>query len=269
MKKGIFKKILATILTVAIVGGIAPARTANVANAASTVSKTIKSNQTIQTTTAGGDTCIFNYTMPASGYVSFTITPISKVNRTSGDSSSSFLLYYNLKANYTEYTDTSVYGADGAKSTVNYSFAKGTNVQFTVSSSSYYSDYNFTYSVKVNFTKCKNFESEGNGSKKKADKIKKLNTSYSGILNNYDDTDFWVFTAPKNGKYSFKVVSPFSGSFSAYTYKGYRTLGSAYASSGTGWKKIGQNVKLKKGQKVYVKVSSSYHSEYKVKVLKK
>jgi hypothetical protein len=265
MKKGFFKKILATILTVAIVGGIAPARTANVANAASTVSKTINSNQTIQTTTAGGDTCIFNYTMPASGYVSFTITPISAVDRTSGDSYSYFSLSYKLISNYIKYTSSSV---KSSESTDNYSFAKGTNLQFTVSTPSY-TNYNYIYNVTINFTKCKSFESEGNGSKKKADKIKKLNTSYSGILNNRDDTDFWVFTAPKNGKYSFKVVSPFSGYFNACTYKGSRTLDFVYVGSGTGWRKIGQNVKLKKGQKVYVKVYSSHYSEYKVKVLKK
>lgn len=269
MKKGFFKKVLATILTVAIVGGIAPAKTANVANASTTTSKSIKSNQTITTITSGGDSCVFNYTMPASGYVSFTITPISSVSKSSGQSNSSFWIYYDLKANYTKYTDTSAYSTDGPETTKNYTFAKGTNVQFTVSPSSYSTNYNYTYSVRANFTKCKNFESEGNGSKKTADKIKKVNKAYSGILNNDDDYDYWVFKAPKSGKYSFKVVSPYSGSFYAYTYKGYRTLGYTYTYSGRGYQKIGQNVKLKKGQKVYIKLHASYYSEYKVKVLKK
>ncbi len=269
MKKGFLKKLLATILTVAIVGAIAPARTANVANASSVTSQTIGSNKTITATTVGGDSRVFNYTMPASGYISFTLTPVSKVDISTGESNSYYSLYYSLKANYTQYTNSYVYSSDGSETTKNYSFAKGTNVQFTVKPSSYSDDYNYTYNVTVNYTKCKNFESESNGSKKNADKIKKLKTTYSGILNNNDDVDYWVFKAPKSGKYSFKVVSPYSGSFWANTYKGYKTLGSAYAYSGVGWKKIGNSIKLKKGQKIYVKVSSSYYSEYKIKVTKK
>ncbi len=270
MKKGFFKKVLATILTVAIAGGIAPARTANVAKASSVTSQTISSNKTVTTTTAGEDSCVFNYTMPASGYVSFTLTPVSKVNASSGEVNNyTFDLKYTLKANYTQYTSSYVYSNDGSETTKNYTFAKGTNVQFTVTPDTYSNTYNYTYNVTANFTKCKNFESEGNGSKKKADKIKKVKTTYSGILNNSDDVDYWVFQAPKSGKYSFKVVSPYSGSFSASTSKGYKTLGYAYAYSGDGWKKIGNSIKLKKGQKIYVKVSSSYYSEYKIKVTKK
>ena len=274
MKKGIFKKILATILTVAIVGSLVPAKNANVVSAATTTTDTISSNQTITKTVVGGTTSTFIYTMPKKGYFSVSVTPISKVRISDGYADTYYSIDYEVKQSYRTYVDSYAYDSYGTSTTDNFSFAKGSKVYINVQTSSYSSNYNYTFQVRVNYTKAKNYETESNGNRKNADKIAKVNKKYSGNVSS-SDVDYWVFTAPKSGKYAFKAVNSSSNSNAyayANTYKGYKKTyyWDTYLGYGYGYKKI-SILRLRKGQKIYVQVrgSSSHSTDYKLIVVKR
>lgn len=275
MKKGIFKKILATILTVAIVGSLVPAKNANVVSAETTTTDTISSNQTITKTVVGGTKSTFVYTMPKKGYFSVSVTPMSKVRISDGYSDDYFNIGYNMTQGWRTYvSDSYVYNSEGTETTDHYSFAKGSKVYVNVSTSSYYDNYKYTFQIRINYTKAKNYETESNGNRKSADKIAKVGTKYSGNVSS-SDVDYWSFTAPKSGRYAFKAVnsSSRSGSYAyANTYKGYKKSNyfDTYLGYGYGYKKV-SILRLRKGQKIYFQVrgSSSYSTDYKLTVVKR
>ena len=113
----------------------------------------------------------------------------------------------------------------------------------------------------------KNFESENNNSKKTADKLS-INKTYTGLMMD-GDTDYWVFTAPKTGKYKFSVAEVNEGYHNTfYAYKGSKKVESVYIGGGDGYKTL-YKAKLKKGQKIYVKLTDGANGEmYKIKVKK-
>lgn len=123
------------------------------------------------------------------------------------------------------------------------------------------------YDLTVYFKKVKNFESENNNSKKTADKLS-LKKTYTGLMMD-GDTDYWVFTAPKTGKYKFSVAEINEGYHNTfYAYKGSKKVKSLYIGGGDGYKTL-YKAKLKKGKKIYVKLTDGSNGEmYKIKVKK-
>lgn len=212
----------------------------------------------------------FTYTMPSGGYFYYKVTPKYGIDYNEdgiGTYATDFYteLQTKLSYNYKDYNNDTIFYGSNWKSP-SYAFKKGAKVtinltQWVLSSSEAY------YDVTVYFKKVKNFESENNNSKKTADKLS-LNKTYTGLMMD-GDTDYWVFTAPKAGKYKFSVVEVnegFDNTF--YAYKGSKKVNSVYIGGGDGYKTLYKG-KLKKGQKIYVKLTDGSNDEkYKIKVKK-
>ena len=135
-----------------------------------------------------------------------------------------------------------------------------------------FNDCTFKYKVKVVNDGDKYFEKEDNGSAKKATSIK-VKKTYSGVINDNEDVDWFVFKAPKAGKYKFSAVNT-EDHHGWTSFTGYKSKNKADGNyvgiyNETGWKKI-KTVSLKKGQKYYIKVARGYNNNatYKLKVKK-
>lgn len=118
----------------------------------------------------------------------------------------------------------------------------------------------------MTFVKCKNFEKENNDTRGRANKLKK-GVTYTGLAMD-GDTDWYVFKAPKTKKYKIKAVCTNQGSChqDVEAFRGYKSKGYVCTYAGDGWKTVFSG-KLKKGQKVYVKVSDGGDDEmYKIRV---
>ncbi len=278
MKKSFIRKGLAALLSAVMLIGLLPADNTSTVYASTELSETISSNQTITKTVSGGTNYTFNYTMPDSGYFYVTFTPVKSVKASTGKESYWESMGFTLTANYKTYSTFSGKRAkDGTQQTSEFTFAPGTNVSLRVTTSSYDYNYNLTYTVTVHYCTTKYQEKETNNTKKKASTLKLKKTYYGNLP--LQDTDWYVFKAPKAGKYTFRVTnadlyrSTYSNSyFYANAFKGTKRLCSsdktAYSNSGA--VKL-TSVKLKKGQKVYVRLTSSnkYNVNYRIKVTKK
>nr|MCR5099737.1 hypothetical protein [Butyrivibrio sp.] len=179
MKKGIFKKILATVMTVAVMGSILPSGTADVVKASDTAVKSVTANHVYSEVLPGGTNIEYLYTVPSNGYFYITLTPNYYTEDGETSSSTSWWIPYTLKSksNYKQYESGSAHYRNGTYQSENYCFAKGTTISFTTSSSSS-SDYNWYYTIEFHQVKPSNYEVEGNGERKKASKIKKANKTY-------------------------------------------------------------------------------------------
>ncbi|WP_029321596.1 hypothetical protein [Butyrivibrio sp. AE3004] len=132
----------------------------------------------------------------------------------------------------------------------------------TISLEGGYKDKQYTVAFRVIGTETANIEKENNNSASTANVIGLKNT-YTGILNLADDdVDWFVFKAPKTGKYKFEVVNTETDNWCTFTAAGYKTKNKEDSknyqliSSGDGWKKT-TKIKLKKGKKYYIKLSGS------------
>lgn len=122
----------------------------------------------------------------------------------------------------------------------------------------------------VTIRKPKNFEKENNNTKSKANKIKD-GKNYTGLLMK-SDTDYFVFTAPKTKTYKINaVVTSNNGDLHAQVMKGKKVLKTTSARYGEGYVNLYKG-KLKKGQKIYIKIydiNSFFYSKsalYQIKV---
>ncbi len=278
MKKSFIKAVAATLLSVAMLVGIVPSDNVSTVYASTEQAETISSNQTITKTVSGGTNYTFTYTMPSTGYFYVTVTPEKTVNTSTGSISNWMGIYFNLSANsktYNEFYDKTP--NDGTQTSSNLSFAPGTQVNMRIYTYDRNKKYNYTYSITVHYCTTKYQEKENNNTKKKASTLK-LKKSYYGNLP-LQDTDWFVFKAPKAGKYVFKVTN-------ADTTRNYYNKSYLYANAYKGSKKLCKSdktaysnegaikitsVKLKKGQKIYVKLTSAnkYNVNYKIKVIKR
>lgn len=212
----------------------------------------------------------FTYTMPNGGYFYYKVTPkycVSYNDEGVADYSTSFYLpEVKLSYNYKDYNKDTVYYGSNWKSP-SYSFKKGVKVTISLTDYGFDSTTVSCYDLTVYFKKVKNFESENNNSKKSADKLS-INKTYTGLIMD-GDTDYWVFTAPKTGKYKFSVAEVNEGYHNTfYAYKGSKKVESVYIGGGDGYKTL-YKAKLKKGQKIYVKLTDGANGEmYKIKVKK-
>ena len=218
---------------------------------------------------------MITFKAPKKGYFWADMTLINCVDTYDGsDASNICSAGYKLTANYRDYEKYSyICIGDGVYKTSEFCFKPNTKVTLKL-----YGDYTavfkqyLTYTLRLNVrTKSPSrFETEGNNSKSKADKLK-LKKAFSGITN-YKDTDYWVFKAPKKGKYKFKFVCTKGEEFDLLFIKKSKVIDREYVKLGDGWGKF--SVKLKKGQKIYLKAFqdsywSSNYSKYKIKVTRK
>ncbi|WP_044916712.1 hypothetical protein [Butyrivibrio sp. WCE2006] len=149
-----------------------------------------------------------------------------------------------------------------------YCFAPGSRVSISLKPN--FSDITYNYNVKIVNDADKFYEKETNNTPKKATSIK-VKKIYSGVINDGDDVDWFVFKAPKTKKYKFYAVNTekVHGWTSFTGFKSKTKADGNYTGiySESGWKKI-KTVSLKKGQKYYIKVARGYNNNatYKIRV---
>lgn len=204
---------------------------------------TIKTNKWYSITVPGGRSRKLSFKMPSKGYVYFEGLGVGSLG--DGLSWTEWTGYKNY-FNYEQYEKgkkltLKLYGREGKEST--------------------------QYKFCVRILKSKYFESEKNNKKGRAEKLV-LGKTFSGRLES-NDKDWYVFTAPKSGKYSLTagLYDP-SGDedlivtlYLETTKKAsHRVKNSTTLFSG----------KVKKGRRIFVKVSQSLYSDvlYKIKVKK-
>lgn len=215
------------------------------------------------------ETQTFTYTMPSGGYFYYKVVPTHSIfydiDGVAHYDTGLYLPETKITYNYKDYATASVFYGQNWQSE-SYAFKKGAKITINLTD---YTDVGLEayYDVTVYFKKVKNFESENNNSKKTADKLS-LKKTYTGLMMD-GDTDYWVFTAPKTGKYKFSVAEINEGYHNTfYAYKGSKKVKSLYIGGGDGYKTL-YKAKLKKGQKIYVKLTDGSNGEmYKIKVKK-
>ncbi|SEM10965.1 hypothetical protein SAMN04487770_12612 [Butyrivibrio sp. ob235] len=188
-----------------------------------------------------------------------------------GGSSNTGFAWMKLTVDYCKYDSVYVDNEKGAASTGTFVFAPGKTATLTFNSSNVGTAKTIDIAFTVNSTPVSNLEKEGNNSPNSATKIK-LNKTYNGVVSYADsDTDWYVFKAPKTGKYKFYVVNALIDGGSSVWCHGYKSKTkndsdfSAYLTAGDGWKNS-KKIKLKKGKKYYIKFSSTGHKAVPVQI---
>lgn len=269
------KKFLSMLLTLGMVLGVymVPAH-----------AQTISSNQTIIGHTNGNIPVTYTYTMPKSGYFYYTLNMVgitvshtdSDGNVTTKSISSDCMVCSSMSVNRKTYVDNNWAFYGDIFTSDHYAFKKGTKVKINIFE---YEGYTSSYSLTLHYFNPKNYEVESNNSRSKANKVA-LNKTYSGYLQT-DDKDWFVYKAPKAGKYRVwaVVTAPHSGDIYAEIYNGYKRITNQYISEGSGWinltnyydsnYKKQSSLKLKKNQKLYIHISRDYYNcDYKFNVKK-
>lgn len=258
------KKIISALLMLSMaIGGITfTAKTKDVQAAT-----TIQSNRWYEGMTDGTNDQVYTYKMQASGYFYYKVIPSEGgyyYRDQYYESNSDSWVNTSMVKNYKVYVNNRrSYQSDGGYESPNYSFKAGDTVTIKVTDSAYYKTH---YKIKVFFIKKKNFEKENNNSRSKANSLKK-GVTYTGLAMD-SDTDWYVFKAPKTKKYKIKAVCTNEGYCHQIVelYKGYKKKNTVYTYAGDGWKTVFSG-KLKKGQKVYVKIYYGGDDEmYKIRV---
>ncbi|MDE6625761.1 MAG: hypothetical protein K2K56_05275 [Lachnospiraceae bacterium] len=218
---------------------------------------TLKAGKTYSLSFAKGTTPHVNYVMPSKGYFYYEVTPTyctvngERVNST---------FYFNVNMSVNNKIlekDYFIYNGECEKS-VKFAFKKGTVVDLSiVDEADTIMEENVVihYDIKITAVTPKNFEKENNNNKKSANTIKKGKT-YTGLIMQ-NDQDYYVFKAPKTGKYKIQITVSSAekdvDSLYAEVLKGTKRLGRIDTRYGDGFKTV-YNGKLKKGAKLYVKV---------------
>lgn len=226
----------------------------------------LSANKTYTFTTTSSS-ATYTYKMPKTGYYYVQITPTVDPSEYGGS-----YLAVKMTSDYRTYENEYVSYDDGVWASSKFSFKPGATMDIKIGCD--YAERAYSYKVRIVAKNPKNFETENNNSVKKADKIKKLSTSYSGILIK-SDTDVWKYTATKTGKYKiYGVCTSDSGSCSVKLKKGSKSINTDYLFEGDGWNNLSKTykastVKLKKGQSITISLGDSYAStSYKLKVKK-
>ena len=205
---------------------------------------------------------VYEYTFTAPQKGSFHIE--TECNVSDVDNAS----YCNVRAAFsngdTKYWDSYI-KINGTDKSAEYSIKSGSEVtlSFDTLLHGYSPSNKYELKFKVVTNVPKNFENEGNDTPSKAVKLKK-NKTYKGIVNAEDkDTDWYVFKVPKTGKYRFYVKNTSNtDSCVSMSVSGYKTKKKLDARNQAtliegleGYKS--NKIKLKKGQKYYIKLSDS------------
>ncbi len=250
-----------------------------VAPVAAEAAQSLELNRWYEVSMQNNVTTDYTFVMPSKGYLYAEVQPVSYVHNETKELCGYWSREYKITANnrlYEEVVDNESADGAGAYKTwtsKNYAFKKGTRVTLSVTADDSYDYYTGTFRIRIVSKAVKNFETENNNSKAKADALK-VKKTYTGCLMT-GDTDWFVFKAPKDGHYRVLVSLPDSQSYEmkATTYKGNKKLSENNIVNLSGWKKQ-FNGSLKKGEKVYVKISRQdfalYHKEqhlkYQIKV---
>ena len=173
----------------------------------------------------------------------------------------------DITSNYKRYDEVWVnYGSERTMSTP-MCFKKGTKISLSIKQGMDCWAYSATYKIRIKTYATNNLEKENNNTKKKATSLK-YKKSHTGILMT-DDVDWYVFKAPKTKTYKIQTVQTGDDRFIiSYVYKGRKTIaGPTWSNAGSGWINNAK-IKLKKGEKIYLKVyySNARGSIYKVRV---
>lgn len=233
-------------------------------NAEGTVT-TLEAGTTYSLSFSSSETPHMYFIMPEKGYFYYEITPTyytvdGKVFSEGDDLFSFYSLKVEMVVNTKRYESESVYGGK-TETSRKYAFKKGTKVDIFIPESAAFaygggSERSLHYDIKVTVVKPKDFEKENNNSKKAANTVKKGKT-YTGLIM-LEDTDYYVFKAPKTGKY--KITATVSSAerdvddLDAEVWKGTKRLSRTSMRYGKGYKSLWKG-KLKKGQKIYIKFS--------------
>lgn len=229
----------------------------------------LESNKQYTIELTGGTTKTMTYTMPKEGYFYIKVIPQYYTYEGERKESDSWWLPIRMSVNFKKYEDYNVFKSQGSWNSKNYSFQPGEKVVIEAISTSP-SEYIYYYDIEVVLVKEKNFEKEKNNSRKTANKITTGNT-YRGLLMK-DDEDWYTFKAPSTGYYKFYGVNTQldSGNCDLVLYNTkYKELESLLLNHGDGYKAF-KKIKLKKGQRVYLRAKSSFYWDifYKIKVKK-
>nr|WP_288664323.1 hypothetical protein [uncultured Anaerostipes sp.] len=247
------KKVLGALLMLSMaIGGtvVAPNTTKDVHAAT-----TIQSNRWYEGMTDGESDQVYTYKMQGSGYFYYQVVPDQGGYYYDGEyeSSTSYRVSTSMIKNYKFYekNEDCYYSEGGFKSGI-YGFKPGDNINIKVNDAPKDKTH---YKIKVTFVKVKNFERENNNSRSKANKIKK-GITYTGLAMS-DNDDWFVFKAPKTKKYKIKVVNTTKATWwaEAESYLGYTKKDRETLWGDDGWKTV-YSGKIKKGKKVYIKISN-------------
>lgn len=164
---------------------------------------------------------------------------------------------------------------DGVVATENYAFAPGQEGKVELSCNILYGWIYYCEVKVVNETPA-NFETEDNDTIASSDSLK-VKKVHSGILNDRDDDDWYVFKAPKAGKYQILVQNTDDSRTGDFFYvQGFKKKNKTdsnfkytSAKAGKGWVKS-KKISLKKGKKYSVRISDALNKSipYEIKVKK-
>ena len=240
---------------------------------AETRKQTIEVGKTYDISCTGGIRYDYEFKMPACSYIKYKITPVN-VYEINLDKTKDFFVYdHELRVNECSYYFKNGVSENGTISSIPFNLKAGQKMSVCIQGD--YSNCIYKFKLKIVSYKKKNFEKESNNSLKNASKLT-LNTTYKGNAQ-YKDTDYWVFTAPSKGKYTFSAAAlPYAEDtyrvprgihvelkkskvtkldfFNVYIDQGYKSF---------------KNISLKKGQKIYICINYEYDTSlYNIKVKK-
>ena len=149
------------------------------------------------------DTDYFKFTTTAAGVVSLGVTHAL----VSGKETSSCyrLSFYSDATLSDEIYYMYINGAETSVSTPKFGLPKGT--YYVKMTEGNYAVPGVPYTLKVNYTKSSQWETESNDTVTLADSIK-VNTDYSGTIHDYNDYDYYKFTLSDAGKVQLKFTHP-------------------------------------------------------------
>ena len=260
MSRGIF---VAAIAAVIFVSGKAEAR----------ASEQINLDQEYNESLVDGKTYEYSFVTPERG--SFHIE--TELNISDTENVNYCSVGVNFTSNDTSYWNTYL-NVNDKTSSLEYSLKPGqqATLKFDCILHGYSADKKYDLKFKIVTNKPENCEKEGNDKASTASKIK-LKKKYCGILNAEDkDVDWYVFKAPKSGKYRFYVNNTSktgkSTSIQVYGYKTRKKLDSRNGNTvieGTKEYKS-KAISLKKGKKYYIKLEYAHpcNASYEIKIKK-
>ena len=203
------------------------------------------------------------YVMPSTGYFYYTVK-ITKHIYDNEDMYDNEGLSCDTKiiVNDKVYESTDLLCNEEYKSKC-YTFKRGTKINIFINNNNFGDDNPF---VKMNIcvNTPDNYEKEDNNNREHANSFE-LNKIYNGLYQE-EDVDYWVFTAPRDGKYAIY----------AKTETGNQSINIKTSSKKSirckeeeGWKTLFKG-KLKKNQKIYIKFNNGTDNLfYKIKAMRK
>ncbi|WP_408071711.1 hypothetical protein [Butyrivibrio sp. JL13D10] len=267
MKKSFATKVKALVLALSVFSCSFAVNPAEVKAATN-----LNMNQPYSFTLKTNGSCDFTFQTPASGYFKVDLQVTNCIDN-DGKHLTPNPSQLDLSVD-NQLLDTDLDGSHSVSHS--YAYAPGkTGSIHVIAGTGYAATYYYKLTV-VNETPA-NFESEDNNTAKAANKIvtKKL---YSGILNKKnDDEDWYLFKAPKTGNYKFYIQNTDDAATGDFFYvTGYKSKTKVdkknsfkTAHAGKGFLTL-KKVKLKKGKKYFIRISSPLYESipYEIKVKK-